>query len=267
MLYIIFPSFNLAGGKFLMRLEKKSISKILVFGAMNVETDLMIQKLSDASKKEIGGYPFYEGTFAGKKLVVCRTFTGMENSAAATAIGILEFNPDCIISQGTAGGHDPQLHKSDIVVGQRLVNISSFQTKRHGKGEGSHPEEWAIREWDLFEGDESQESLPSLFSDENLVQAAMSTEYKKGKLVKGTISSSNNWNMEMDRINHLVESYGSSCEEMESYAATQIANRFHVPALTIRIISNSEQHPGEEYERTTGQTCQEFVLEVIRNLQ
>ena len=51
-----------------------------------------------------------------------------KKSAAATAIGILNYAPDCIISQGTAGGHDPQLHKKDIVVGERLINISSFQT-------------------------------------------------------------------------------------------------------------------------------------------
>ena len=94
----------------------------------------------------------------------------------------------------------------------------------------------------------------------------MKTEYRNGKLAKGTISSSNNWNMEMDRINHLVETYGSTCEEMESYAATQIANRFNVPVLTVRIISNSEQHPGEEYERTTGLLCQEFVLDVVEKL-
>ena len=58
----------------------------------------------------------------------------------------------------------------------------------------------------------------------------------------------------------------STCEEMESYAATQIANRFNVPVLTVRIISNSEQHPGEEYERTTGLLCQEFVLDVVEKL-
>ena len=108
--------------------------------------------------------------------------------------------------------------------------------------------------------------MPCLYSSSTLVELAMKTEYRKGKLAKGTISSSNNWNMEMDRINHLVETYGSTCEEMESYAATQIANRFNVPVLTVRIISNSEQHPGEEYERTTGLLCQEFVLDVVEKL-
>ncbi len=243
-----------------------AIRTIMIFGAMNVETEYMVSKLSDVKKTTVAGYTFFDGTYKGKKVIVCRTFTGMENSAAATAIGILNFKPDCIISQGTAGGHDPRLHKNDIVIGERLVNISSFQTCRHKKGEGSHPTEWKIREWDLFEGDEQEKEFPALYSNSVLVEKAMSAKYEKGRLFKGTVSSSNNWNMEMDRINHLVESYGSMCEEMESYAATQIADRFKVPAVTIRIISNSEQHPGEEYERTTGTTCQEFVLDVVEKL-
>ena len=239
-------------------------NSILIFGAMDAETEFLISQLSNVQKTETGGYPFFEGNFGNKKIIICKTFTGMENSAAATAIGILKFQPDCIISQGTAGGHDPILHKGDIVIGEKLVNVSSLKTKHYGKNQGIHPEEWEINDWDAFENDGKK--IPCLYSSPSLVEAAMNTEYIKGKLAKGITSSSNNWNMELDRINHFVKTYGSSCEEMESYAATQIANRFNVPALTIRIISNSEQHPGEEYDRTIGQICQEFVLDVIKKL-
>lgn len=242
--------------------------RILIFGAMNVETEFMISKLKDTEKTEVAGYPFHKGTIGDKEIIICRTFTGMENSAAATAIGILTFKPDCIISQGTAGGHNPKLHQNDIVVADRLINISSFQTERYGKGEGSHPEKWKMMEWDLFDGAKQSGSdiATSLHSDKKLMELALSTEYNEGRLVMGTISSSDNWNREMDRINHLVEEYGSDCEEMESYAATQIAERFKVPIITIRIISNSEQHPAEEYDRNIGITCQKFVLDFIEKL-
>ncbi len=236
---------------------------ILVFGAMDVETEFLISSLGESKKTEIGGYPFYEGMIEGKRIVICRTYTGMENSAAATAIGIMTFNPDFIISQGTAGGHNPMLHKKDIVIGRRLINISSFQTARHLAGEGIHPEKWTLKNWDLFEDAIQDSDTPALYSDETLLSLALSTEYREGRLHCGTISSSNNWNQELDRINLLVKKFGSDCEEMESYAATQIALRFKVPAITIRIISNSEQHPGEEYERTTALACQRFVLDFI----
>lgn len=241
-----------------------TINSILIFGAMDVETEYIISKLENVTKTEFGAYPFYEGRFKNKKIIVCRTFTGMENSAAATAIGIMKFLPDCIISQGTAGGHNPNLHKNDIVIGERLVNIASIKTQRHAKGQGIHPTEWQLTAWDNSNTDDNN---PYLYSDKNLVHLAMNTKYKKGSLIKGTISSSNNWNRELDRINHFVETFNSSCEEMESYAVTKIANRFNIPSLTIRIISNSEQHVGEEYERTIGQICQEYVLDVIENLR
>ena len=236
---------------------------ILIFGAMDVETELLISSLGESKETVIGGYPFYEGFIDGKKIVVCRTYTGMENSAAATAIGIMTFKPDFIISQGTAGGHNPKLHKKDIVIGRRLINISSFQTRRYGAGEGMHPENWSLKNWDLFEDSLQDPEVPALFSDEELVNLALSSDYKEGQLHSGTISSSNNWNQELDRINLLVEKIDSDCEEMESFAATQIALRFKVPSITIRIISNSEQHPGEEYERTTAVSCQRFVLDFI----
>lgn len=237
--------------------------RILVFGAMNVETEFLVSNLKNVRKTEIAGYPFYEGTFGSIEVIVCRTYTGMENSAAATAIGIMTFSPDCIISQGTAGGHNPDLHQKDIVIGKNLINISSFQTERYGLGEGIHTEQWKIKEWDLFENASQGKEVPALHSDERLLTIALSTEYTEGKVVSGTISSSNNWNREMDRINHLVSLYKSDCEEMESYAATQIAQRFRVPIVTIRIISNSEQHPGEEYDRNIGVICQKFVLDFL----
>lgn len=247
-------------------MNESKYSTIMIFGAMDVETEFTVSMLKDVKKNVIGGYPFYEGIYEGKKIIVCRTFTGMENSAAATAIGILNYNPDCIISQGTSGGHDPELHKNDIVIGKKLFNISSFKTNRHGKNDGIHPEQWKLMEWDISESQEQKE-IPFIESDKALVEIAFATEYSKGRLVIGNISSSNNWNCELDRINMLHKMYGSSCEEMESYAATQIARRFEVPAVTIRIISNSEQHAGEEYERTVGQTCQEFVLDFIKKIQ
>lgn len=240
--------------------------RILIFGSMNAETEFMVLNLRNARKTEIAGYPFYEGTFGNKEIVVCRTFTGMENSAAATAIGIMTFKPDCIISQGTAGGHNPDLHQKDIVIGKDLINTSSFQTERYGSGEGIHPEQWEIKDWDLFEDARQEKEVPALHSDERLLAIALSTEYTEGRVVSGTISSSNNWNRELDRINHLVSLYKSDCEEMESYAATQIAQRFKVPIVTIRIISNSEQHPGEEYDRNIGVTCQKFVLAFAKRI-
>ena len=41
---------------------------ILVFGAMDVETEFLISSLGESNKTVIGGYPFYEGFIDGKKI-------------------------------------------------------------------------------------------------------------------------------------------------------------------------------------------------------
>ena len=52
---------------------------------IDAETEFLISQLSNVQKTETGGYPFFEGNFGNKKIIICKTFTGMENSAAAGA--------------------------------------------------------------------------------------------------------------------------------------------------------------------------------------
>ena len=88
--------------------------------------------------------------------------------------------------------------------------------------------------------------------------------YQAGHVIVGKISSSNNWNRQIDRINFLHEKYGSSCEEMETHAAAHICRVYDVPFLGIRILSNTEIH-GEDFNPATGTACQQYVLTVIKS--
>ena len=83
-------------------------------------------------------------------------------------------------------------------------------------------------------------------------------------MVIGKISSSNNWNRQIDRIRFYNEKYGSSCEEMETHAAAHICKNYKVPFLGIRIISNTEVH-NEDFDPATGTACQQYVLEVVKS--
>ena len=60
-----------------------------------------------------------------------------------------------------------------------------------------------------------------------------------------------------------MREYGTSVEEMETAAAAQVAGRFGVPFLGIRILSNNITNNGA-YDGKTGVACQEFVYEVVR---
>lgn len=243
--------------------------KVLILGAMDVETDLLIKKIGNPEPVTFGTYQFYEGVSGGKKIIVGRINIGEINAASATTAGILKYNPDLVIIQGTAGGHSPLVHRKDIVIGYRLINAACMLTESKGKNEGIHAENWNLMDWELFDENDGLENeksiIPAIFADKTLVEKAMKIPYRHGKVFKGTISSSDNWNRELDRINLFVERYDSFCEEMESYAAVQVAKRNKIPVLPVRIISNSEQH-NETYERETGCMCQEFVWDFVSSL-
>src|SRR6267154_1954452 len=68
---------------------------------------------------------------------------GMENAAAATALGAERYHPLAIVNQGTAGGHQPDLHANDIVLGVEAVNLGSFKTPARGRGAGVDPAGWS----------------------------------------------------------------------------------------------------------------------------
>ena len=85
---------------------------IAVMGAMDSEIDLIIGRIDNKSTRRIGGWDFISGTIEEKPVTAVRCFIGMANSAAATALLIENYNPRCVIIQGTCGGHNPLLHRN-----------------------------------------------------------------------------------------------------------------------------------------------------------
>src|SRR3954452_19195735 len=102
---------------------------IVVQGAMDVEIRKLAASLANASQETVGGWTFWRGTLDGYPVVVSKTLKGMSNAAAATALAAERYHPAAIINQGTAGGHAPELHVYDIVLGTHAVNLGSVQSR------------------------------------------------------------------------------------------------------------------------------------------
>lgn len=239
---------------------------IVIQGAMDVETQTLIEALEDAEEITYGGWNFWKGTINDYPVVVSKTEVGMTNAAASTVLAIEKFNPIAIINQGTSGGHDPALHRGDIVLGEKSVNIGSFKSDHSDLGEGIHAENWIARETDVRVNGEVK-SFKDFEGDAELLKVAQSLKdtYKEGEVVTGVIGSADQWNRELDRIKWLNENYGSSTEEMETASVAQVAKNYNIPCLGIRILSNSEPN-NEDFEPNTGIDCQNFVLDVTKAL-
>lgn len=249
----------------LMPFWAEATSPILVEGAMECETDLLIKELDHPVEERIGGWRYVSGKYQSIPVVVSVTSIGMTNAAAATALGIEHFHPMAVINQGTSGGHDPSLHSFDIVLGATTFDASAWVSRaERGGADGRQIDLRPTYYYDSnFKEDKTEVELAA---DPELLEVAVSEarNYQAGRIIVGKISSSNNWNRQIDRIRFLHEKYGSSCEEMETHAAAHICRIYDVPFLGIRILSNTEIH-GEDFNPATGTACQQYVLTVIKS--
>ena len=242
---------------------------IVVQGAMDVEIQKLARVIEHATEEHVGGWTFWRGTIDGYPVVISKTLKGMENAAAATALAAERYHPIAIINQGTAGGHQPDLHVYDIVLGTDAVNLGSFKTGNRALGDGSNVTEWNPLDLMRSEGsagnDPSARVMRRFHGDAALLAAARSIRgtYTKGHVVDGVIGSSEVWNSELDRIQHFHDAFGTSAEEMEAASVAQIASLFHIPFLGIRVLSNNITN-GEKYNTKTGEACQDYVYDVVK---
>ena len=242
---------------------------ILVQGAMDIEIRTLAAALTGGRQERVRDFVFWIGTIDGYPVVVSKTLKGMENAAAATALAAERYHPLAIINQGTAGGHQPDLHVFDIVLGAEAVNLGSFKTGYRTHGTGSVVAEWSPLDLLRTDGSAAQDpnarTMRRFRGDPSLLAAArgVGPRYAKGHVVEGVIGSSEIWNSEMDRIEFFRERFGTAAEEMETVAAAQMAAMFDVPFLGIRILSNNITNGGA-YDAATGDACQVFVTDVVK---
>jgi adenosylhomocysteine nucleosidase len=242
---------------------------VIVQGAMDLEVNKLAGALENVTEEKVQGWTFWSGTLDGYPVVISKTLKGMSNAAAATALGAERYHPVAIINQGTAGGHQADLHVYDIVLGMQAINLGSFKTGYRARGEGSSFPDWRPLDLMRSEGsageDPNARTMRRFPGDQGLLAAARNARghYQKGRVVEGVIGSSEIWNSEIDRIERFHDQFGTAAEEMETASAAQIAGLFQIPFLGIRVLSNNITNGGT-YDAKTGEACQEYVYDVVK---
>ena len=245
--------------------KKKYKSKkrpIMIEGAMNIEIEKLVRALKNPITYNFSKYLYIAGTYKNYPVVIVRTEQGLANAAASTVIGIKEFNPIAVINQGTAGAHTPNLHRDDIVIGDKSVNIAAYKTEYTPAGAGIDMTLQDMRGTFAYDAESKNFKLNTEYeSDTTLVEIteAVAAAHGEFNTVKGTISSADSWLELVDYMSFLNKKYGSLCEEMENNATASICKSNDVPFIGIRVISDNAL-TGEKFMRATAYTCQDFVL-------
>lgn len=241
---------------------------ILIQGAMDVEVDTMVAALQEKQALTIGAWTFWQGTLAGYPVVISRTEVGLANAAAATTLAIERFKPRLIINQGTSGGHDPALHRGDIVIATRSFNMGAYRSDFTPADQGIDPRKWHNFEVTMRLRDNGRLVEHSSFAgDPELVGRAlgMADRYQHGRVVAGIIGTADEWNRQVARINWLHQTYNTAAEEMETASAALVAEAYKIPFVGIRVLSNTDLH-GEEFDPQTAIHCQQFVIDYTKAL-
>ena len=236
---------------------------ILIQGAMDIEVEYLISKLSNIEKQEISGFQFYVGIINNLKIIVSKTHIGTINATMATSIGVIifkvdSFKPDIVINQGIAGSHRPDIHIGDIIIGEKCCNINSYSMPQKIEGEGSNPFEWEPnkRAMDVKYADKDVlKDIKKYFEENNIRQTYV-----------GILGSGDVFSREIDRINWINKKFNNLCEDMESIGTYSVCSSFNIPCIGIRIISNNEI-TGEELNKNQAVILQKLMIDYLNNIQ
>lgn len=234
----------------------KNDHTILIQGALEEELEQFLSVLLNREEKIIAGYEFYLGKISNQNVILSKTLVGTLNSTIATTLGILNFHPDIVINQGIAGSHSLELHVGDIIIGESCVNINAYKMPLTKKGEGANPFEWEL----------NKRAKDVQFADKNLIKKIEKNfSSQEKKVYRGILGSGDVFNREYDRINWIQNTFHNLSEDMESIGCYTVCNRFSIPCIGIRIISNNELLQ-EELNKSVALELQKAIILVIDKL-
>ena len=221
--------------------------KIALIVAMKKEFDLVAKILSGAQTKKIKHLEFVEGAYNNHQIILMQSGMAKVNAAAAAVELINNFAPDKIINTGLAGGIDQVLSVMDVVVGA--------QTCYHDVwcGEGEYGQ---------------VQGLPLYYYADETLLNKIKTLSGEMKIHCGLIVSGDQFITELDELKKIKAKFPKALAvDMESSAIAQICYLYHVPFMSLRIISDT---PGIEnhYQQYLDfwDKAPERSLEVIKQL-
>ncbi|MDZ4736896.1 MAG: 5'-methylthioadenosine/adenosylhomocysteine nucleosidase [Rhodospirillaceae bacterium] len=241
--------------------------------ALPQEMQLLATSLAESRPDERAGTTFLSGALDGCAVTIAEGGIGKVGSALAATLLLERFNCRTLIFTGVAGGLDPALGIGDIVIAERLI--------QHDYGSVVGDAHVAFRGGDFPLGGTRRD--PAFALDPLLLErlkaglagyappmlAASVIGKKKGRqprLVFGTVVTGDVFVNSAAMRERLRERWSAQAVEMEGAAVAQVAERFGVPAIVIRALSDLA---GAESHMDFGQfldVASEAAADVVRRV-
>jgi adenosylhomocysteine nucleosidase len=227
-----------------------------IISAMNSELQYLIDNSQVARIDEIGGMEFYSGTLRGKNVVLVKGGVGKALSAACTAALINQYQVKEIIFTGIAGGVGDNVKTLDVVIATGLF-FHDYGTQ------GTEGFQWRP-------GPESIERIPV---DQRLGDIAYDTALSvigQDRVFRGLIATGDQFIASESYVAWLQEEFDALACEMEGASVALIADKYKVPCIVIRCMSDKADGKAHEaianFGNEAANISEQIVLGILDKL-
>lgn len=194
--------------------------KIGIITAMTSEQKQLANQLENKTRRKTGPFSYIEGNIKRNEVILTQCGIGKVNAAAGTVELIRDFQPDCIISTGVAGGIDSCLNVMDVVASKQVVyhDVWCGEGNAYGQIQG----------------------LPTFFEgNETLYNCALSLDTET-PIHGGLICTGDKFITDRNELDAIKKNFPEGLAvDMESAAIAQICYLYKIPFISFRIISDT----------------------------
>lgn len=225
------------------------MNKIGIVGALQIEIDLVLEKMNVLAEFKFAGFPFYTGTLHGKEIFLARSGVGKVNSAACTQILIDRFNIDCVINIGIAGSMKSEINICDMVLS---TDVTHHDVRR-------------AQMRNLYPFQETFIASEALIHLAKKGCEALAIKYHCGRVVSGECF------VEDKKLKEIIlKEYAPACVEMEGSSIGHVAYINQIPFIILRSISDNADEDAltsyEDFEARAAKQSASVVIEMISNI-
>lgn len=224
---------------------------VLVLCAMKEEVSEISVNIKDKELISHFKLGFYEGTLAGKRILVGRVGVGKVMSAMVVQRLMDIYKPEAVIFAGIAGAVNTDLEIGDIVVSKDCMQ-HDLDTTSLGFKIGEIP----------YTG------MRILEADQKLVDAAMSYECSEEKIITGRVLTGDQFINEKSeqKRKFFSEELEGDAVEMEGAAVGFVAEMNNVPFVLVRVISDQADGNAPENFRDFLHTSSVKISDIVKHI-
>lgn len=209
--------------------------KIGIIVAMDKEFIQLKSILTDTKTERFHHKDFVTGWLEDKEIILQQCGIGKVNAAIGAVEMINRYAPDVLISSGCAGGADPSLEVTDVVVAKACTYHDAYCGEEVAFGQII--------------------GMPAQFkSPEDLIAKALSINDLpecKELHIKAGLTVSGEWFVnEKEKMQEILKHFpDATAVDMESCAIAQVCHIYKVPFVSFRVISDVplKDHKASQY--------------------